>query len=48
VTESIEAVEKVGFSEEGGKLGDRERLGEPRISFVELPGAIQFLQISGE
>src|SRR5258708_30365339 len=45
---SPEAVEKVGFSEENVKLGDRKRLGAPRKSFVELPGAIQLLQISHE
>ena len=47
-SKTSEAVEKVGFSEEGGNLGDGKYLGEPRKSSVELPGAIQFLQISSQ
>jgi hypothetical protein len=38
------AVEKVGFSEKSRKSGDRKCPGDWE-SFVELPDAIQFLQI---
>jgi hypothetical protein len=44
----MESVEKVGFPEEQGKLGDGKCLGEARRSFVGLPGAIQFLRISSD
>jgi hypothetical protein len=40
------AVEKVGFPEKGRKSGDRR--GDWEKSFVELPDAIQFLQIPSE
>jgi hypothetical protein len=39
------AVEKVGFSEKSRKSGDRKCPGDWEKSFVELPDAIQFLQI---
>jgi hypothetical protein len=42
------AVEKVGFSEKSRKSGDRKCPGDWEKSFVELPDAIQFLQILGE
>jgi hypothetical protein len=42
------AVEKVGFSEKSRKSGDRKCLEDWGKSFVELPDAIQFLQIHGE
>jgi hypothetical protein len=44
--ETDEAVEKVGFFEENVKLRGRKCLVEPRKSFVELPGAIQYMQDS--
>jgi hypothetical protein len=42
------AVEKVGFSEKSRKSGDRKCPGDWEKSFVELPDAIQFLQIPSE
>jgi hypothetical protein len=42
------AVEKVGFSEKSPKSGDRKCPGDWEKSFVELPDAIQFLQIPRE
>jgi hypothetical protein len=42
------AVEKVGFSQESRKLGDRKCPGDLKKSFVELPDAIRFLQTAGE
>jgi hypothetical protein len=39
------AVEKLGFSEKSRKSGDRKCPGDSEKSFVELPDAIQFLQI---
>jgi hypothetical protein len=42
------AVEKVGFSENSRQSGDRKCLEDWGKSFVELPDAIQFLQIHGE
>jgi hypothetical protein len=42
------AVEKLGFSEKSRKSGDRKCPGEWEKSFVELPDAIQFLQIPSE
>src|ERR1700720_49157 len=39
------AVEKVGSSEKSRKSGDRKCPGDWDKSFVELPDAIQFLQI---
>jgi hypothetical protein len=42
------AVEKVGFSEKSRKSGDRKYPGDWEKSFVELPDAIQFLQIPRE
>jgi hypothetical protein len=42
------AVEKVGFSEKSRKSGDRKCPGDWEKSFVELPDAIQFLQILSE
>jgi hypothetical protein len=42
------AVEKVGFSEKNRKSGDRKCPGDWEKSFVELPDAIQFLQIPSE
>ena len=42
------AVEKVDFSEQSQKLGDRKCLGDLEKSFVELPVAIQFLQVPSE
>jgi hypothetical protein len=42
------AVEKLGFSEKSQKSGDRKCLGDRGKSFVELPDAIQFLQITSE
>jgi hypothetical protein len=42
------AVEKLGFSEKSQKSGDRKCLGEWEKSFVELPDAIQFLQVPSE
>jgi hypothetical protein len=42
------AVEKVGFSEKSRNSGDRKCPGEVEKSFVELPDAIQFLQIPSE
>jgi hypothetical protein len=42
------AVEKVGFSEESRKSGDRKCPGDWGKSFAELPDAIQFLQIASE
>jgi hypothetical protein len=42
------AVEKVGFCEKGRKSGDRKCPGDWGKSFVELPDAIQFLQILSE
>jgi hypothetical protein len=42
------AVEKVGSSEKSQKSGDRKRPGDWEKSFVELPDAIQFLQIPSE
>jgi hypothetical protein len=41
-------VEKVGFSEKSRKSGDRKCPGDWEKSFVELPDAIQFLQIPSE
>jgi hypothetical protein len=38
----------VGFLKKSGNFGGRKCLGEPRKSFVELPSAIRFLQISRE
>jgi hypothetical protein len=48
VRNTCESVEKVGFPEEQGKLGDGKCLGEARRSFVGLPGVIQFLRISSD
>jgi hypothetical protein len=42
------AVEKLGFYEKSRKLGDRKCPGDWGKSFVELPDAIQFLQILSE
>jgi hypothetical protein len=42
------AVEKVGFSEKSRKLGDGKCPGEWEKSSVELPDAIQFLEIPSE
>jgi hypothetical protein len=42
------AVEKAGFSEKSRKSGDRKCPGDWEKSFVELPDAIQFLQIPSE
>ena len=42
------AVEKLVFSEKPRKTGDRKCLGGSGKSFVELPDAIQFLQILAE
>jgi hypothetical protein len=42
------AVEKVGFSEKSPKSGDRKCPGDWEKSFVELPDAIQFLQVPSE
>jgi hypothetical protein len=42
------AVEKVGFSEKSRKSDDRKCSGDWEKSFVELPDAIQFLQIPSE
>src|SRR6266481_7853381 len=42
------AVEKVGFSEKSRKSGDRKCPGDWGKSFIELPDAIQFLQIPSE
>jgi hypothetical protein len=42
------AVEKLGFSEKSQKSGDRKCPGEVEKSVVELPDAIQFLQIPSE
>jgi hypothetical protein len=42
------AVEKVGFSEKSRKSGDSKCSGDSGKSFVELPDAIQFLQILAE
>jgi hypothetical protein len=42
------AVEKVGFSEKSRKWGDRKCPGDWEKSFVELPDAMQFLQILSE
>jgi hypothetical protein len=39
------AVEKLEFSEQRRKLGDRKYPGDLKESLVELPDAIQFLQI---
>ncbi|MGA9999207.1 MAG: hypothetical protein WBQ04_03740 [Candidatus Acidiferrales bacterium] len=39
------AVEKLAFSEESRNLGDRKCPGDSEKSFIELPDAIQFLQI---
>jgi hypothetical protein len=41
-------VEKVGFSQNSRKLGDRKCLGKLRKSFVGHPDAILFLRISPE
>jgi hypothetical protein len=42
------AVEKVGFPKKNRKSGDRKCLGDWGKSFIELPGATQFLRIRGE
>jgi hypothetical protein len=42
------AVEKLGSYEKRRKLGDRKCPGDSEKSFVELPDAIQFLQIPSE
>jgi hypothetical protein len=42
------AVEKVGFPVKSRKLGDRKCPGDWEKSIVELPDAIQFLQILSE
>jgi hypothetical protein len=42
------AVEKVDASEQSGKSGGGKCLGDWGKSFVELPGAKQFLRICGE
>ena len=41
-------VEKLGFSEKSRQSGNRKCLGDWEKSFVELPDAIQFLQIPSE
>jgi hypothetical protein len=42
------AVEKVGFSEKSRKSGDGKCPGEWEKSSLELPDAIQFLEIPSE
>jgi len=42
------AVEKLAFSKKSRNLGDRKCPGDWEKSFVELPDAIQFLQIPSE
>jgi hypothetical protein len=44
----VRDVEKVDFSEQSRKLEDRKCLGDLEKSFVELPDAIQFLQVPSE
>jgi hypothetical protein len=41
-------VEKLGFPEKSQKSGDSKCLGDSEKSFIELPDAIQFLQILSE
>jgi hypothetical protein len=42
------AVEKLAFLKRAEVLGDRKSLGEVEKSFIELPDAIQCLQILSE
>ena len=42
------AVEKLGFPGKSQKSGDSKCLGDSEKSFIEVPGAIQFLQILSE
>jgi hypothetical protein len=42
------AVEKLAFSEESRNLRDSKCLGDSEKSFIDLPDAIQFLQIPSE
>jgi hypothetical protein len=42
------AVEKLGFPGKSQKSGDSKYLGDSEKSFIELPDAIQFLQILSE
>jgi hypothetical protein len=42
------AVEKLAFLEKSRNLGDRKCLADSEKSFIELPDAIQFLQILSE
>jgi hypothetical protein len=42
------AVEKLGFPGKSQKSGDSKCLGDSEKSFIELPDAIQFLQILSE
>jgi len=42
------AVKKLGFPGKSQNSGDRKCLGDSEKSFIELPDAIQFLQILSE